>query len=219
MIRNRHARGLLALAVLAASVACADRTLAPTAGDARLSVGISLAGTIVATVIVDVTAPDIPTPLVFNIPIINGTASGTITIPAGSNRTISIQAFDAGGVETHSGTTTVNVQAGTNTSLSIVLTPLTGQLPITATLGSYVVGVAPTSATVHLSGTDTVRLTATIQDTQGNTVTGVVSWATLNPGIAVVDSTGLVTGTATGSTSISAVFNGVTGVASITVAP
>src|SRR5580765_4855796 len=68
MLRNRHVPALLALAVLMASVACSDRTLAPTTGNARLAVGVSLSGTIVATVIVDVTAPDIPTPLVFNIP-------------------------------------------------------------------------------------------------------------------------------------------------------
>ena len=60
-----------------------------------------VSGTAVATVVVEVTAPDIPAPLVFNFIVTDGIASGTITIPAGTGRTITIRAFDAGGVETH----------------------------------------------------------------------------------------------------------------------
>jgi uncharacterized protein YjdB len=171
----------------------------------------------VATIVVQVTATDIPTALVFNIPIINGVASGTVTVPAGSNRTIMIRGFDAGGVVTHSGSVTLNVQAGTNPAVSIVLTPLTGDVPITATLGQFVVTVSPPSANLSIAGT--TQLSATIKDTQGNTVNGVVSWATLNPGVATVDASGLVTGTGAGSTTISAVFHGVTGVATVTVGP
>jgi len=37
----------------------------------------------VASLVVEVTAPDIATPLVFNIPIAGGVATGTITLPAG----------------------------------------------------------------------------------------------------------------------------------------
>src|SRR5205814_2784390 len=51
--------------------------------DARLLLRADLASTAVATLVVDVTAADIPTPLVFNIPVVQRMATGTITLPAG----------------------------------------------------------------------------------------------------------------------------------------
>jgi hypothetical protein len=169
-----------------------------------------------------VTAPDITTPVVFNIPVTNGVAAGTITVLAGSNRTITLRAYDAGGVLTHSGSTTVTIQAGTNPTLSIVLTPLTGDLPITATLGEFIVTVLPAVDSLGLAGNGlgyptTAQLTTTIKDPQGNPASGAVTWATLNPGVAVVDGFGLVTATGPGTTTISAVFEGVTGTAAIIV--
>jgi hypothetical protein len=170
-----------------------------------------------ATIVANVTAPDIPTMLVFNIPIVNGTATGTITIPAGSNRTITLRAYDTGGVETHNGSVTVTILPGTNSNIAILLTPLTGDLPITVTLGTVSVTVTPPSATLSVAGT--TPLSAAIQDAQGHPITGVVAWATQHPGIATVDAAGLVTATGVGTTSISAVFRGVTGTATITVTP
>ena len=105
--------------------------------DASLLVQADLSATAVMTVVVEVTAADIPTPLVFNIPVVDRVASGPVTIPSGSNRTITMRAFDAGGVETHHGSVTVNIQPGTNPTISIVLMPLTGSVPIDATLGSF----------------------------------------------------------------------------------
>src|SRR5437016_2840494 len=57
-----------------------------------------LTGTTVATVVVEVSASDIPTPLVFNISAVNGVAAGTIRVSAGSSRAIALRAYDAGGV-------------------------------------------------------------------------------------------------------------------------
>jgi len=217
MLRSRLSSISLALALLVGLVSCAERTTVGPPGDATLSVGINLSGTMVTTVVLDVTAADIPTMLVFNIPIVNGVASGTITVPAGSNRTILLRGFDVGGVETHSGAVTVNIQPGTNATMSIMLTPLTGDLPITATLGSFVVTVTPPAVSLAINGT--APLTATIRDSNGNLTTGVVAWATHNPGVAMVDGSGIVTATGAGTTTISAVFQGVAGSATITVTP
>ena len=218
MVRSRMYLSV-ALALLMVQISCGDGTVDPTGGKATLAISVNLSGTLVAMVVADVSAPDIPTMLVFNIPIANGVAAGTITVPAGSNRTITLRAYDAGGIETHNGSVTVTIQAGTNPTMAIVLTPLTGNVPITATLGSFVVTVTPPSANLSIAGTLTVQLSATIKDSNGNPTTGVVRWATHNPGVATVDGTGLVTGTGVGTTSISAVFQGVTGTATITVAP
>jgi uncharacterized protein YjdB len=171
----------------------------------------------VATVVVAVTAPDIPTALVFNIPVANGLALGSITVPAGSNRTITLQAFDAQGVETHRGSITLTIRPGSDPTLSIVLQPLTGDVPISVTLGSIIVAVTPSLAGLVVG--DTVRMTASVTDWNGNSTAGTVSWATSNPGVAFVNAGGLVTGFAGGTTTISATFQGAAGHATITVTP
>ena len=186
---------------------------------ATLSIRADLTGTPVATVVLQVTAPDIAVPLVFNIPTVNGVASGAISINAGSNRTITLRAYDAGGVETHTGSVTLNIEPGTNPAVTIVLTPLLGSVPITVTLGSFSVTVAPATATLRLG--DTVRLTATVLDATHTPVAGQVAWATLAPSVATVVSTGTQTGRATatglGLTTVVAIYGGIAGAAAITV--
>jgi len=216
MLRSRLTSLFVTVGLLTVLASCGQNTVGPV-GDATLVINANLTGTMVATVVADVTAPDIPTMLVFNIPIVNGIATRAITVPAGSNRTVTLRAYDAAGVETHSGSTTLTIQPGTNPTMAIVLTPLTGDLPITVTLGSFSVTVTPPSANLAIDGT--VQLSAAIRDAKGNSTTGVVSWATHNPGVATVDGAGLVTATGAGTTSISAVVQGVTGTATITVSP
>jgi hypothetical protein len=200
---------------------CVSREPAGVDGAARATLFIraALTGTSVAMVVVEVTAPDIATPLVFNIPTVNGVAAGTITVLTGSNRTIMLRAYDAGGVQTHAGSVTLSIHPGTNPVVSIVLTPLTGDVPITVTLGSFTVTVAPATATLELG--DTVRLTATVLDANGNPVTGQVAWGTLAPAVATVVSTGEHTGRVTavglGLTTVVAVYGGIAGPATITV--
>lgn len=205
-----------ATALVAALASCGGPTGADNR-DAALQVTADLAGTAVATVVVEVTAPDIATPLVFNIPIANQIASGSITIPAGAARTISIDAFDAGGVKTHSGSVTLNVAPGTHPTVQVVLQPLTGDVPINVTLGAFTVTVAPAQVTLTVGST--APLTATIMDWNGNPIVGTVDWATHDPGKATVDAAGLVTATGAGSTTISAMYHGATAVATVTVTP
>jgi hypothetical protein len=207
----------IASACLVAWVSCNPNRVGPTGGEATLNIRADVSGTSVATVVVDVTAPDIPTVLVFNIPVVNGVALGTITVPAGSNRTISVRAFDAAGVETHSGSITMTVQPGGDPTLSMVLQPLTGDVPINVTLGSILVAVAPSLDSLVIG--DTVRLTASMTDWNGNPTAGTVSWATNNPGVAFVDNGGLVTAFGAGTTTISATFQGAAGRVTITVTP
>ncbi len=208
------------LAALLAVGACVPRDLTePPADRATLSVRADVSAAAVASLVVEVTAPDITTLLVFNIPIANGVASGTITLPAGSSRTITMHAFDVGGVETHRGAVTVTIRAGPNPVISLVLTPLAGDTPINATLGSFVVTVTPTADTLVIGGT--AALTATIVDAVGAPVAQPVIWATLNPGIATVASTGdrtaQVTAVGHGATSVIASFGASGGPATITV--
>src|SRR2546427_20758 len=155
---------IVALAPLLLLASCNPSTDPPTQGQAHLAVTANVVGTAVATVVVEVTAPDISTPLVFNIVVADGVASGTITIPAGTARRITIRAFDAGGVLTHSGAATVSVQAGTNPTVSLKLTPLSGDVPIEAHLCSFTIHVSSTSIATSLVGSPSRYLTAAIRE-------------------------------------------------------
>jgi hypothetical protein len=202
------------MAALALAVAACEPATQPGAG-VSIAITADLSATAATLVVVEVTAADITTPLVFNIPVVNDIASDTITIPAGSARTITMRAYDAAGVETHRGTATLNISAGANPTLTLVLTPLNGDQPITATIGHITIAVTPTTATVNRGATTT--LTATITDSNGNPVAGTVSWATRNPGVATVNASGVVTGVGAGQTTIVATYQGAAGSATVTV--
>jgi hypothetical protein len=187
--------------------------------EARLLLRADLSSTAVATLVAEVTAADIPTALIFNIPVAGGVASGTITIPAGADRTIAIRAYDAGGVETHSGSVTVSLQPGANPPIAITLTPLTGDVPIEVTLGSFAVIVTPAADSLLIG--DTLNLTATILDANGTPVPGQVVWGALSPRAASVVSTGTQTARVTairpGRTTVVATYGGTAGPAAVAV--
>jgi hypothetical protein len=168
-----------------------------------------------ALVVVEVTAPDITSPLVFNIAVVNNVASDTVTLPVGPNRTVTLRAFDTNGIETHRGSVTVNIAVGSNPTVTVILTPLTGEQPISATIGRITITVTPPAPTVSRGAT--VTLTAAITDVNGEPVTGAVRWATRNPGVATVSATGVVTGVGAGQTTIVATYQGAAGSATVTV--
>ena len=216
MFRTPFSTVSFALTSVLVLAACGD-SVDPGLGRGTLVVRADVSAAGVATLVAEVTAPDIPTALVFNIPISGGVAAGTITVPAGSGRTITLRAYDAGGILTHNGSATLNVQSGTNATVAITLTPLTGDQAIVVTLGSFTITVTPALPAVAIAGT--VQLDVAITDWTGAPTTGPVSWATQNPGIATVDATGLVTGAGVGSTKIAATFHGATGTTTVTVGP
>jgi len=226
MSRTPSSSPFVALASLLLLAACSGDAVAPAGGEATLLIRADVSGTSVATVVVDISAPDLPTTVVFNVPVAAGVASGTLTIPAGSDRTIVMRAFDAGGVQTHTGSVTLNVQPGTNPTIVLVLTPLTGNVPIHVTLGSFAVTLSPPPPPLVVG--QTVPLNVSITDWNGNPVTvwngnpvtnATVSWATDHPGIASVNGSGLVTAQGAGSTKIAATFQGAVGTAAVTVTP
>jgi uncharacterized protein YjdB len=88
---------------------------------------------------------------------------------------------------------------------------------VTVTLAPVTtVAVSPAAASVTVG--QTVQLTATPKDANGNPLTGrTVTWATSNAAVATVSGSGLVSGLAAGSASITAMSDGKSGTASITV--
>jgi hypothetical protein len=214
-------RLLAGLALLTVLYGCGDTgtdSTGPEVGsDARLRLTAVVAGTPIAVVSAEVTATDIATPLRFNLSLIEGVASGTLRLPPGTARTITVRAFEASGSITHEGQATVDIRAGQNPPVAITLRSRAGQLPITATLGEISVVVSPAAVDVAVGAG--VQLTATILDVDGNPVDGTVEWAVLNPAFASVSATGLVTGLVEGETFVGASYEGVAGSSTVTVLP
>ncbi|HMJ58527.1 MAG TPA: Ig-like domain-containing protein [Gemmatimonadales bacterium] len=92
-----------------------------------------------------------------------------------------------------------------------------GAMAITVTVVPVAtVAVSPTSASVTIG--QTVQLTATPKDANGNPLPGrTVTWATSNAAVAAVNGSGLVSGGATGTATITASSEGRNGTATITV--
>jgi uncharacterized protein YjdB len=105
------------------------------------------------------------------------------------------------------GTATITASSeGRSGTATITVTPV----PVAS------VSVSPASATILLG--QTAQLTATPKDANGSALTGrLVTWASSAPGVASVSASGLVTGVAAGSATLTATSEGKSGTASITV--
>jgi hypothetical protein len=125
---------------------------------------------------------------------------------------------------------TSNAAVASVSSTGVVQGNGTGMASITATSGSLTasatvtvlaapiakIAVSPGSGTVEVG--KSIQLTAAPQDDRGNALPGrIVAWASSDPAIVRVSSTGLVTGQRAGRATVSATSGGVTGTSTITV--
>lgn len=208
----------LALVALVAAGACGsgDRIGPSTDGDvAKLRVTAEVVGTPVDRMVATVSAGDIPTPLVFNLPVADGVATGTLRITPGAARTITLQAFESSGEITHEGSATIDVRAGQNPPVTIAMLPRSGQVPITATITSVSVIVSPASATMEIG--ESRQFTAEIRGPDNEPVQGTVEWAVTNPALAIVEQDGTVTALGEGTLTLVATYGGVAGTAALVV--
>ena len=190
--------------VLVAQAACSDATSPGRGNDsgetAKVSVAVNVSSApLVTSVRLAVTAADLPDTLWFSLAINGGVAEGTATVPAGPQRTFTLQALDAAGVVWFEGSAVADVVPGLNPQLTIVLAPVNpdGQVPIVGHLGSYTLTVSQT--TLALTVGQTVRLTATLRDPAGNIVPDArIGWGTDDALIAVMNQLGDITGTGPG---------------------
>ena len=104
------------------------------------------------------------------------------------------------------GTTTVTAAAG----------DVSGTVSVAVTQSAGLVVVSPEESTIALG--DTLRLVAEAFDENGHAVGGAAfSWSSSNPGVALVDETGLVKGIAEGTAKITATAGNASGTAEIIV--
>ncbi len=127
-------------------------------------------------------------------------------------------ASDNTAVATVNGSGLVTAVAAGSANITATSEGKSGTAAITvATIPVASVTVAPPSASVTAG--NTVQLTATPKDANGNPLSGrVVTWASDNTAAATVSGSGLVTGVAVGSANITATSEGKSGTAAITVA-
>ena len=215
-MRRSNWRLPAALLISLLAAACGDLpTENPAVETAQLGVSLDVSATTVASVSVQVTATDITSTLVYNIPVSDGTASGSIGVPPGSARTITVRAYDRFGGQTHEGSTTVDVRPGTNPPVTVTLLPRAGEVPITVDFASVYIQVSPTSYPNYSNGYSVGMMTgfqAAVLDHNGNLIPGAeVRWASLDPGVMGVSQTGTGYATAVGTTEIVATWNGYAG--------
>src|SRR5688572_23243896 len=81
-----------------------------------------------------------------------------------------------------------------------------------------VASVTVTPASVSVETSRTVQLTAVLRDASGNTLTGrAITWTSLNPSVATVSASGLVTGLTVGNASVYALSEGKSDTSAVTV--
>jgi hypothetical protein len=105
-------------------------------------------------------------------------------------------------------------KAGTVT-ITATLYGVSGHLTVTV-LGVQTVSVSPATGSVRIGAT--LQFTATPRDANGGAFSGkTITWVSSAPTVATVSTSGVVTGVAKGSVTISATTDGVTGTAAVTV--
>ncbi len=196
------------------SAACGDAPTDPPAGEtATLGFSLNNLPGQMALMVVEVTAPDIPHPLVYDINVMDGTASGRIDVPAGLARTIDVRAYDLQRNQTHQGSAVMDVKPGSNPPVTVTLTPAAGHVPLSIDFGSLMVIVravdGPNAPTGEYTVGTQARFEAIVTRADGTPVPGAaVRWASLNPGVASVTADGMVTALNEGTTEIGATYNG-----------
>ena len=175
--------------------------------DMPIDISVDLAQYAVSGVSVEVTGPGIDNPIIANLPVDSGFATGQVEVLSGSDRAFTVRAYDAQSVETHRGGDTVDIAADAVQTLSMSLSPLTGDVGVDATVGSYTVSISLPADAILVG--DSVQATVTVVDPAGNTVASpTVTWGSSNPSVASVTPDGLIQGLVSGQTSIGVSYEG-----------
>ena len=169
----------------------------------------------VASVVCRIEGPGIETPITAQLALTGDSAKGTVTVPAGTDRTFTLEAFDRKGILTHTGAATVDVDESLTGSVAVILEALTESVPIEGRFSEVLVVVEP--ADNGLTAGDSAQYTVTVTKDGAAVDSPQVVWASSNPSVASVTSGGLVRAKAVGTAEIVANFSGVAGRAALTV--
>jgi len=136
----------------------------------------------------------------------NNVVTGRVITWSSSNSSISRVSTSGLVTAVAAGSATITATSETKAGTAAITVNAPAPAPVAT------VSVSPASSTLLVGGT--VQLSATMRDANNNVLTGrVVTWASANPGVATVSSTGLVRGVGAGSTTITATSETKTGTA------
>jgi len=138
-------------------------------------------------------------------------STGNVTTTATwTTANASVATISSGGLAT-------GVAAGSST-ITAKLSGVSGTASLTVTAKPVKsIAVTPSTASFATGAAQQFTATATYSDNSTGNVTTTAAWAAANTAVAIIDSAGLATGVAAGSTSVTATLGGVSGTASITV--
>jgi hypothetical protein len=140
----------------------------------------------------------------------DGSSANLTSSVAWSSTTGSVASVNASGLATAAATGATSVIASLSgvsgsSQLSVTAAPLTS------------IAVTPATASIAVGATQQFTATGTYSDGSTANLTSSVSWSSSDASIASIASSGLATGTAAGSTTITAALGGVSGSASLAV--
>jgi hypothetical protein len=202
-----------------------------TIGSAGLAKGVAAGSTTVTATVSGVTGSatlTVAAKTVTSIAVTPATASVAVgvTQPFTARATYSDAStgdVTAGAVWTSANPAVATVSAGVATGAaagSSAVSAAIGSVSGSATLTVKAVisiAITPNSPSFATGATDQLTATATFGDGTTGNVTSCVAWSVANPAIATISATGLATGDASGSTTATALLDGVTESVSITV--
>ena len=135
-----------------------------------------------------------------------------------TGRTITWATSDAAVVTVNSTTGLATAIAAGSATITATSEGMTGSATVTVLNPVATVTVSPSVASIFTGATQ--QFTATLRDAGGNLLTGrSISWSTVNGSVATVSTSGVVTAIAQGATSMTAISEGKSGAATITVLP
>lgn len=213
---------LLAALATATLGACGDATAPRSSAEgARPMASLALqvntaAAPAIASLVVEISAEDLTTPLGYTLTVQDGSASGTVQVPPGRARTFTVRAHDSYGRLTHQGQATMDVRPGVNPALDVRLTAVNGQVPINVTVGGAALKVAPSFLSLALN--DTTTVTASVTGADGKPVPdAAVHWTSSDPARVSVTAAGLVQARDTGTVRVLATHDGVAAAVTVVV--
>src|SRR2546430_7071981 len=201
---------------LLTGVATGTTTITATSGGKNGTAAVTVTVAAVAAVSVSPGAPSV---------VIGGTAQLTAVLRDANGNPLSGRtvtwATSNGGVATVSATGLVTGVAVGGAMITATSEGKSGTATVTVTAVAVpVASVAVNPATPSLAVGGTVQLTATPQDSVGNSLPGrTVTWASSASTVASVSTSGLVTGGVAGTATITATSEGKSGTATVTVTP
>ncbi|HVQ97711.1 MAG TPA: Ig-like domain-containing protein, partial [Mycobacterium sp.] len=142
----------------------------------------------------------------------NGTTGNVTTSVAWTSSKTSVATINASGLAT-------GIAAGAST-ITAALSGVSGTASLTVTGSAPTISsiaVTPGSPSIDAGSTQQFTATATYSNGTTGNVTTSVTWTSAKTSVATINASGLATGVAAGTTTISAAHNGVTGSASLTV--